>query len=487
MPKYTIDDVKRLAASFRKAKSRSKAFALLTGAGCSFSAGIPLAPALAKQILEEYGEQIRHRVPEERRNDYGACMGCLTPTERRDLLKPILDAANVNWGHIAIAAMMDGGWISRVLTFNFDSILARACGICGTYPATYDFGAAPSATLEHIVSPSIIHLHGQSYGVVMFNTEEETLQHAKEIEPLLRDTLDGYPLLIIGYSGNSDSVYPRLVANFKGKERLIWADYDVEPNAKMSEFIAKKAATSEFLGGIDSDVFLIELARELGSWPPLLFSSFEDHLLREIGPVLDYPKDAGGGEDLVSDLRVSLLSSKDTRAPAGNREFERLMLLGNWDAVVAKASEAKTPKDKDQVAWAFVMQGNALTGLAKQKQDESLYRESFGKYEAALKFKPDDHEALNNWGDAASGLWHLTHDDKLLPQVLDLAQRAEAIGGKPNYNVACALALMAHEAQCEVQLQRCKDAGTLPKSDHLKTDIDLAAYWDRDWFKALLS
>ena len=124
MPKYTKEDVKRLAASFRKARDRNKPFAFLTGAGCSFSAGIPLAPTLVRKIIDDYGDHVRRLVPEDRRDDYGACMGCLTSTERRDLLKPILDAAKVNWGHIAIAAMIDGGWISRVLTFNFDPVLA---------------------------------------------------------------------------------------------------------------------------------------------------------------------------------------------------------------------------------------------------------------------------------------------------------------------------------------------------------------------------
>ena len=134
---------------------------------------------------------------------------------------------------------------------------------------------------------------------------------------------------------------------------------------------------------------------------------------------------------------------------------------------------------------AFNNWGSALSGLAEQKQDESLYRESFGKYEAALKIKPGIYSALNGWSAAIAGLWHLKKDDQLLPEVVELARRAEAIEGKPNYNLACALALKGEEAECESQLRRCKDAGTLPGSEHLKADVDLAAYRDRDWFKVL--
>ncbi|SJZ76333.1 hypothetical protein SAMN02745205_01844, partial [Porphyromonas cangingivalis] len=47
--------------------------------------------------------------------------------------------------------------------------------------------------------------------------------------------------------------------------------------------------------------------------------------------------------------------------------------------------------------------GNALESLASKKsgeESEDLYAQAFGKYELATKYKPDDHEAYNNWGSA---------------------------------------------------------------------------------------
>ena len=37
------------------------------------------------------------------------------------------DGAGINWGHIALAQMMRAGYVDRVLTVNFDTILHRAC------------------------------------------------------------------------------------------------------------------------------------------------------------------------------------------------------------------------------------------------------------------------------------------------------------------------------------------------------------------------
>ena len=66
------------------------------------------------------------------------------------------------------------GYVDRVLTLNFDLVLENACGLLALQPAVYDFGVAPADDPGLIVSPAIVHLHGQSYGLVRLNTDEET-------------------------------------------------------------------------------------------------------------------------------------------------------------------------------------------------------------------------------------------------------------------------------------------------------------------------
>ncbi|MBC8674074.1 hypothetical protein H2136_13025 [Aeromonas hydrophila] len=66
-----------------------------------------------------------------------------------------------------------------MLTFNFDNLLARSCGLLGLYPATYDFTAA-NLNLYHLIdNPAVVHLHGQSHGFAQLNSDREqpNMQH----------------------------------------------------------------------------------------------------------------------------------------------------------------------------------------------------------------------------------------------------------------------------------------------------------------------
>ena len=141
---------REIAETFRNRRDGGKPGHVLIGAGCSKSAGIPLARELVDEILKRYPTKCANRFAGARPS-YGAAMSALSPNERRDLIKPYIDNAKINWGHIALAAMMESGVIDTALTVNFDNLLARACGLLGLYPATYDFGAAPfDLSLIHI-------------------------------------------------------------------------------------------------------------------------------------------------------------------------------------------------------------------------------------------------------------------------------------------------------------------------------------------------
>lgn len=237
MSKYTPEDVKNIAEFIRHAKD-TRPFALLTGAGCSKAAGIPLASELVDEInrTPRFEPALRELSEDDRKN-YGRVMACLGRNDRKGLLNPHLIGAKVNWAHIAIAAMIGAGYVARVLTFNFDNVLARACGICGIYPATYDFVTGASSSTDHIVSPAIIHLHGQGYGLSMLNSEAETERHAENLRPLLHATMHEYPLLVVGYSGLADRVFPILSQEYRGDERLFWVGYSENPEAHISDFI----------------------------------------------------------------------------------------------------------------------------------------------------------------------------------------------------------------------------------------------------------
>jgi len=93
--------------------------------------------------------------------------------------------AGINWGQIALALMLQNKHVARVLTFNFDLVLERAAALIGLHLPVYDFGAAPAGATDilRVSNQAIIHLHGQSNGLVLLNTAEEIAVQAKGRKP----------------------------------------------------------------------------------------------------------------------------------------------------------------------------------------------------------------------------------------------------------------------------------------------------------------
>ena len=84
-----------------------------------------------------------------------------------------VQAARINWGHICIAALMKEGYVDRILTVNFDPLIARACALLGEYPAVYDFAASQHFKPDFVSDKAVFHLHGQMSGFVLLNTDAE--------------------------------------------------------------------------------------------------------------------------------------------------------------------------------------------------------------------------------------------------------------------------------------------------------------------------
>ena len=160
-------NVQEVAQLLKQAKENKKPYVFFTGAGCSVKADVPSATGLIQEICEKFPIQVKNLDPEKDKYNYGKYMSALDKDERRRLLKPhIIDNKKINWAHVALACLMQSGYIERVLTFNFDSILSRACNMLGLHPSIYDFATANPHLYHLINDPSIVHLHGQGTGFV---------------------------------------------------------------------------------------------------------------------------------------------------------------------------------------------------------------------------------------------------------------------------------------------------------------------------------
>jgi tetratricopeptide (TPR) repeat protein len=405
MAKYTSKDIREIAERLKNAQGRERAAHFLIGAGCSISAGIPGAADLIKRIHRDYPASCADLAPD-KRNSYGACMHILATNERDDLIKQYLENSRINWGTIALAQLIAKGFVSRVLTVNFDLVLENACRLLGLQPAVYDFGVAPTGDLKMIVSPAIIHLHGKSYGLVRLNTDEETSNHRQKLQPIIADSLRNAPLIVTGYSGSADGIFQTVLDEFEGRERLYWASFEEEIQSHISPFFEKDHF--RFIGGVDFDRFMIELAQALGCWPPSRFSNPLRHLLDELSPVVAYPvMNSESAIDLLGDSKRKLESWLNKLGEEGGPEasLRELFTRGQYEEAANKYllrgdRSANASEDREIAAVSLIMWGNSMLEQAKRADGAQaaawLYAAAREKYETALKIKPDEHEALNN-------------------------------------------------------------------------------------------
>ena len=241
-------------------RERGRGTALLIGAGCSVSAGIGAASAVVDRIAARFDRAYR-RQP---RKTYAALMAELTVGERHDLIAEVTAGAVPNPTHHGIARLIRSGHVTRVLTTNFDDLLAQACAAAGTRCFAHDVSTVATYDPGLVRDPSLFYLHGRDGGFVQHHTDPAMQRHAAQLGPLLADAVSGRPIVVIGYSGLSDPVFDRLAAIPRFTYGLYWATYAQSlPEPHVVEQLLQPGKDAYFFPTNDSDELLDDLCRLL--------------------------------------------------------------------------------------------------------------------------------------------------------------------------------------------------------------------------------
>jgi tetratricopeptide (TPR) repeat protein len=378
---------------------------LLIGAGCSKSAGIPLASEFIQIIQDEYPRSYAYA----KEKTYSMCMEQLNESHRRQLFIDYVDSATINEAHLCIASLVKAGYIDRILTTNFDQLVVQACALLGEFPAVYDFAASQLLKPRFIPPKAVFHLHGQRTGFVLLNTPEELQQHSRLLGPLIEDSMNERMWIVVGYSGTTDGVFNQLV-NGSSSNSLYWIGFEDHPppEAVAEKLLAKNKAW--YVPSYNADTFFRKLTVDLGIHPPDLVSRPFTHLEQ----ILDKLKATG---DLTRTTR-SWLQTAATQFEKTNsvalltgfmyppvpfdssykqlvREFQDF--ISYLDVPGRQAADIQA----DRVARTHIKLGDMMVKDAFTMQGEEaqkLYEDAFEKYQTALSRKPESHEAYNNWG-----------------------------------------------------------------------------------------
>ncbi|MBY0572197.1 MAG: hypothetical protein K2P84_00825, partial [Undibacterium sp.] len=333
----------------------------LIGAGCSKSAGIPLASELIREISTKFPHSYA-QAPEP--DNYNSVMSKLTPQERKKLINDHIEKAKINWAHLALAQLFHTQKINRVLTTNFDPLVVRACAMTGHIPAIYDLATTNTFKDNRIAPRSIFHLNGQHTGFTTLNTSEELKEHEVRLREIVKNTNKEGPIwVVIGYSGAADPLLEVLteVESFEGG--MYWVDYDSTPSADIeAKLLNKPRKTVYYLGGHDADNFLTELAQKLDCFPPALLVQPFSHITNMIEHI-DFETGKEPGKLLKTQLTKQLNLASEAQSKLVTK-FNPLssLLAGKNQEIIDWYTSLSTPTDEDKhyTAWAWTKMGDAL-------------------------------------------------------------------------------------------------------------------------------
>lgn len=267
-------------------------YSLLVGAGISVCAGIPLAtrdlhrlpsivscirrdfysslgkpPLSDSKLLSWYEDQKLLQRPETLYSDALNLIGD-TPRSRQHYLRRFFEGKKPGVCHQSIAKLIETGHLDIVFTTNFDSLIEDA--IRGNSNCSAPKVAAHSEPVADILltepGPKVIKLHGDYLFSDIKNTAQETEELTKNMRDKLRNVLAERGLIVLGYSGNDNSIMQIFEhMAFDGvffPYGLYWLHLkDCPPRDRVTIFV--KQAGGRLLAFDGAESFLSELSTRL--------------------------------------------------------------------------------------------------------------------------------------------------------------------------------------------------------------------------------
>lgn len=294
-----------MAGGVGPARHRGRAVFLI-GAGCSASAGIPLAAGVAKEailrIADDYGVVrerpsaedalvaliAANRVPDR----YGPVDGVVPwgrlysyiftehmkhPNEQRELISRLVEDKeySLNWAHACLGALVEKRFVHTILTTNFDQLALQGVIRTGIVPVVADGLESLNRISPTPSRPQVVHLHGSMHTYELRNSYaalRET-EDDRGLQVMMMSLLkEASVLVIVGYAGGEEGVMTLLQYAAKALPRMVvyWIAYEDDLDL-LSDRAKALLATGEnkfFILGQKADDFFNQVVGEAGIGAP---------------------------------------------------------------------------------------------------------------------------------------------------------------------------------------------------------------------------
>ncbi len=162
--------------------------------------------------------------------------------DRRDYIRSIIEPAEISWGYIQLANLIERGVFRNILTTNFDDLVYQACtSFTKIRPILFSYGNFASEVTFSSNRPQIFKLHGDFLYSKLKNTDDEINSDEtsdEEEDPNMRrafeQSLQNHQgIVVIGYAGADKSIID-LFKKIPKTHYLLWCvvwnkKYDNQP------------------------------------------------------------------------------------------------------------------------------------------------------------------------------------------------------------------------------------------------------------------
>jgi hypothetical protein len=401
------DPLTQLAFSIYENKG---VFALLLGSGLSRAAQIPTGWEITIDLIRRVALAQGADEPEDWAKWYRTKFGgepnystlleelALSPEERRSILHSYIEPSAEDRqehrkvptkAHLAIADLVEAGYIRVIVTTNFDRLMENALrerGVEPTIVASADAlsGAEP---LTHSTC-YILKLHGDYKDSRILNTDAELSAYPPDYDRLLDRIFDEHGLILAGWSGEWD--------------HALRAAFLRAPNRRYSVYWATRGK----LGAGAREL----LAHRGGRVVPIADAdSFFSDLQQRVATLEQSQRQNPLSIDLLVNSTKRFLARPEFRIQLDE------LFTEESDRLVAKLEAPE-----------FALQGNAT---------RQAFRERVTGYEAATEALAKMAGVLGRWGDGSE-----------LPLVLDVIRTLYAHSGKVTEGIIAWLDLRSYPA-----------------------------------------
>jgi hypothetical protein len=279
---------------------------VLLGAGCSMTAGIPLASGVAERatvhLAERYGlgvvggnatDALRALIDADYfPSRFGAEAGgphwgplytyifsdhIKHPVEQRRFIGSLIrrDGVALNWAHVCLGALVKERFVHTILTTNFDQLALQSVIRTGIVPVVADGLESLNRISPTPDWPQVVHLHGSMHTYELRNSQEALRETEQDrgLQVMMMSLLrEASVLLVVGYAGGEEGIMALLRYAAEALPRMVvyWIAYE-DDYAKFSPHARGLLQVGEnkfFISGQDADEFFNGLIGELGIGAP---------------------------------------------------------------------------------------------------------------------------------------------------------------------------------------------------------------------------